>query len=260
MVDDSVLSVDLNADGGESFGRWAMGADEELAPFITSINVACGWHAGDAATMVRSIKLARRHDLGLGAHPGLPDLVGFGRRAMALSPLEAAQAVIYQTGALRGLADQHGVPLRHVKPHGSLYGMLIKDDAIADAVCDAVGEMDAGLSLFLEAGSCAERQRERGHRVVSEGFGDLEYSDEGHIIIDPDNQRRDPTWCADQVGRMLGGVLRSANGVEKPVKVESICLHSDRPGAVDNARAVVDRIREAGWTVRAVHAQEQEQP
>lgn len=258
MGDTPTRTIDLNADGGESFGRWHLGADEELAPLISSINVACGWHAGDPATMSRSVALAAKHGVGLGAHPGFPDLTGFGRRLMAFSPQEAAQAVLYQTGALRALADQQGVPLRHVKPHGSLYGLLMKDEAVADAVADAVSAFDRDLFLVLEAGPCAERQRDRGHRVAAEAFADLEYTDDGHIVIDPKNQRRDPQWCAEQVARILAGSVRSPRGIETPVRVDSICLHSDRPGAEDNAHAVVEQISRSGWIIRSLHDRDQE--
>jgi UPF0271 protein len=244
--------IDVNADAGESFGRWPLGADVELASLVSSINVACGWHAGDPATMTSSILLAKEHHLALGAHPGFPDLVGFGRRAMAFSPTEAAQAVVYQFGALRALADAHDVPVRHVKPHGSLYGLLSRDDAVADEVADTVAAVDPGLFLVFEAGHVAERQRRRGHRIVAEGFADLEYTDEGRFIIDPTNSRRDPGWCADQAAAILAGRVRSASGAESPISAESICLHSDRPGAAENAIAVTTRIREQGYTIGAV--------
>lgn len=206
--------------------------------------------------MARTISLAQEHGLALGSHPGFPDLVGFGRRLMAFSPTEAAQAVLYQTGALRALAEYAGVPLRHVKPHGSLYGLVLKDDAVADEVADAVGEYDPELTLVLEAGPCADRQRGRGHKVAAEAFADLEYSDDGHIIIDPKNQRRAPEWCAEQTERILRGTLLSVNGVEIPVQADTICLHSDRPGAEENARAVVARVEELGWAVRPLHDNE----
>lgn len=247
-------TIDINADAGESFGRWQLGADEELAPLISSINVACGWHAGDPATMTRSVALAKEHGIALGAHPGFPDLVGFGRRSIAFSPDEAAQSVLYQFGALRALADRQGVPVVHVKPHGSLYGLVSRDDDVADAVADAVAAVDPDLLIVLEAGPPAARQRERGHRVVAEGFADLDYTDEGRIIIDPHNRRRDPQWCADQTADILAGRVRSQSGVESALHAESICLHSDRPAAGDNARAVVERVRAEGWDVRAVFA------
>lgn len=256
MAGTTARFVDLNADGGESFGRWRLGADEELATLVSSFNIACGWHAGDPGTMARSVALAKEHDIALGAHPGFPDLTGFGRRTMAFTPQEAAQAVLYQAGALRALADQQGVPLRHVKPHGSLYGLLMKDDTVADAVADAVAAWDDALTLVLEAGHCAERQIDRGHRVAAEGFADLEYTDDGHIIIDPENRPRDPQWCAEQAESILSGTVRSADGVESAIRVDSICIHSDRPGAAANARAVVDRITSLGWTIRPLHDHE----
>lgn len=220
-------TIDINADAGESVGRWLLGADEELAPLVTSVNVACGWHAGDPATMTRSIALAARHDLALGAHPGFPDLVGFGRRSMAFSPAEAAQAVLYQYGALRALADAQGVPVVHVKPHGSLYGLVSRDDDVADAVADAVAAVDPELLFVCEAGRTARRQRERGHRVVAEAFADLEYTDDGHIVIDPENRPRDPSWCADQTAEILGGHVVSPAGVRNEIQAESICLHGE---------------------------------
>lgn len=245
-------TIDINADAGESVGRWLLGADEELAPLVTSINVACGWHAGDPATMTRSVLLAKEHGLALGAHPGFPDLVGFGRRSMAFSPAEAAQAVLYQLGALRALADAQGVPVVHVKPHGSLYGLVSRDDAVADEVADAVAAVDPDLLLVCEAGAAARRQRDRGHHVVAEAFADLEYTDEGRIIIDPQNRPRDPSWCADQTADILDGRVRSTGGVDVPIEAESICLHGDRPGAVANARAVTERVRSLGYEIRAV--------
>jgi UPF0271 protein len=250
-VTDASRRVDINADAGESFGRWQLGADEELAPLISSINVACGWHAGDPAAMTRAVRLAREHGIALGAHPGFPDLVGFGRRMISFSPEEAAQAVLYQFGALRALADAQGVPVAHVKPHGSLYGLVSRDDEVADAVADAVGTAAPEVHLLLEAGPTAERQAERGHRVVAEGFADLEYTDEARIIIDPQNKRRDPQWCAQQTADILGGSVRSTSGRQVPLRAASICLHSDRPGAGDNARAVVERVRAEGYTVAA---------
>lgn len=244
-------TIDINADAGESVGRWLLGADEELAPLVSSINVACGWHAGDPATMTTSVALAKRHDLALGAHPGFPDLVGFGRRSMAFSPAEAAQAVLYQYGALRALAEAQGVPVVHVKPHGSLYGLVSRDDAVADAVTDAVAAVDPDLLFVCEAGPTARRQRERGHRVVAEAFADLEYTDEGRFVIDPQNRPRDPLWCADQTAEILGGHVVSPAGVRVDIEAESICLHGDRPGAVANARAVTARVRELGYDIRA---------
>ncbi len=247
-------TIDINADAGESFGRWQLGADEDLAPLVSSVNVACGWHAGDPGTMVRSVALAKEHGLALGAHPGFPDLVGFGRRMMTFTPEQAAHAVLYQFGALRAIADAQGVPVVHVKPHGSLYGLFSHDDDVADAVSDALATVDPALLLVCEAGHAADRQRERGHRVVAEAFADLDYTDDGHIVVDPESRRRDPGWCAGQAGDILAGRVHSVSGVELAISAESICLHGDRPGAVENARAVAERVRSAGFEIRAVGA------
>jgi len=244
--------IDINADFGESFGRWQLGADEELASYVSSVNVACGWHAGDPGTMTRAVLLAKEHGLALGAHPGFPDLAGFGRRMIAFAPDEAAQAVLYQYGALRAIAERQGVRVAHVKPHGSLYGLVSRDDAVADEVADSVAAADPHLLLVCEAGPTAERQRSRGHRVVAEAFADLEYTDEGRFVIDPENQRRDPEWCAEQTAGVLAGHVTSPDGSTTAVAAETVCLHGDRPGAVENARAVVARVRAEGYRIHAV--------
>jgi UPF0271 protein len=142
----------------------------------------------------------------------------------------------------------------HVKPHGSLYGLISKDDSVADAVADAVASVDPGLLFVCEAGHASERQRRRGHRVVSEAFADLEYTDDGHIIIDPENRRRDPQWCADQTADILAGRVHSSAGVQSTISADSICLHGDRPGAGDNARAVTARVRSEGYEIRAIES------
>ncbi|MBE9375449.1 LamB/YcsF family protein [Saccharopolyspora sp. HNM0983] len=238
--------VDLNADAGESFGRWQLGDDERLIPLVTSVNVACGWHAGDPATMRRSVQLAADGDTAVGAHPGFPDLAGFGRRALAMSPREAADACLYQFGALRAVADSLGVPVRHVKPHGALYGLTLRDPDAAEAVADAVQSADPEVRVVLLAGPTADRVAERGYRVVREAFADLDYDDNGHIIIEPNPQAKDPEVCADQVMSVLRGSVTSVNGTAVPVDADTICLHGDRPNAVEVAKAILDRFATEG--------------
>lgn len=238
--------VDLNADAGESFGRWQLGDDERLIPLVTSVNVACGWHAGDPATMRRSVQLAADGDTALGAHPGFPDLAGFGRRALAMTPREAADACLYQFGALRAVADSLGVPVRHVKPHGALYGLTLRDPAAAEAVADAVQSADPEVRVVLLSGSVADHVAERGYRVVREGFADLDYDDNGHIIIEPNPGAKDPQTCADQVMSILSGSVKSVNGTSVPVDADTICLHGDRPNAVEVAKATLDRLTTEG--------------
>jgi UPF0271 protein len=241
--------VDFNADAGESFGRWRLGADAALIPHMSSVNVACGWHAGDPMTMRRSIRYAKESGVALGAHPGLPDLTGFGRRAMALSPEEAATACLYQLGALRALAAADGVDVRHVKPHGALYGMTLRDPACTEAITNAILSVDPALILVLLAGPTAEQGRKLGARVAREAFADLDYNDDGHIIIEPDPQAKDPGRCAQQAIDVLGGAVTSVSGKRIDVDADTICIHGDRPNAVDIAAAIRSRFAAEGVRV-----------
>lgn len=244
--------IDLNADAGESFGRWRLGDDERLLPLVSSVNVACGWHAGDPATMRRSVELARANGTALGAHPGLPDLTGFGRRSLALSPADAADACLYQYGALRGFADSLGVPVTHVKPHGALYGLTLREPAVADAVAEAVRSVDPDLIVVLLAGSTAERSADNGIRVAREAFADLEYDDNGHIIIEPEPLAKDPQACADRVFDILNGHVTAVSGRRVEVDADTVCLHGDRPNAVEIATVIRERLTSAGVTVAPI--------
>lgn len=241
--------IDLNADAGESFGRWQLGNDEELLPRVTSVNVACGWHAGDPATMRHSVDLARANGTALGAHPGFPDLAGFGRRALAMSPREAANACLYQYGALSAFAAAFGVGITHVKPHGAFYGLTLRDPETAGAVAEAVAEIDSKIIMVLLAGETADRVAARGITVAREAFADLEYEDNGHMIIEPEPQAKDPQACADRASAILRGEVTSVNGTRIPVDADTICLHGDRPNAVEVAGAIRRRFDEEGVTV-----------
>ena len=239
--------IDFNADAGESFGRWRLGADAALIPHMSSVNVACGWHAGDPMTMRRSIRHAKENGVALGAHPGLPDLAGFGRRAMALSPEEAATTCLYQLGALRALASAEDVDVVHVKPHGALYGMTLRDPACTEAIASAVMAVDPALILVLLAGPTADQARQLGARVAREAFADLDYDDNGHIIIEPDPQAKDPGRCAQQAIDVLNGAVTSTSGKRIDVDADTICIHGDRPNAVEIAKAI--RVRFAAEKV-----------
>ncbi|MEU3273919.1 5-oxoprolinase subunit PxpA [Saccharomonospora sp. NPDC006951] len=241
--------IDLNADAGESFGRWRLGNDEALLPLVSSVNVACGWHAGDPATMRASTRLAAGNGTALGAHPGLPDLAGFGRRALALSPSEAADACLYQYGALRGFADAIGTEITHVKPHGAFYGLTMRDPAVADAVADAVASVSPELITVLLAGRTADRVAARGLRVAREAFADLEYDEEGNIIIEPDPLPKDPQACADKAFGIVEGRVASTSGTWLDVDADTICVHGDRPNAVEIATAIRERFAEEGVRV-----------
>lgn len=235
--------IDLNADAGESFGRWKLGDDAALLPQVSSVNVACGWHAGDPATMRRSVELATSNDVAIGAHPGFPDLAGFGRRSMALSPTEAADACLYQYGALRSFAEAAGAHLAHVKPHGALYGLTLRDPEVATAIAESVAGIDPDVLLVLLAGPTAERVLSSGYRVAREAFADLDYDDNGHIIIEPNPEAKDPDSCAQQAIDVLDGGVTSINGKALEVDADTVCLHGDRPNAPEIARAIRARFR-----------------
>jgi 5-oxoprolinase (ATP-hydrolysing) subunit A len=242
--------IDFNADAGESFGRWRLGADRQLMPFLTSVNVACGWHAGDPMTMRESVRLAKEHGVAVGAHPGLPDLVGFGRRALALDPAEATAACLYQVGALQALAAGDGVGVAHVKPHGALYGMTMRDDALARAIVEGVMGIDPSLIIVLLAGPTADLASSMGARVAREAFADLEYDDAGHIIIERDPQAKDPEASAQKAIDILNGTVRTTSGKNIEVDADTVCIHGDRPNAVDIAVAIRARFAREGVTVR----------
>lgn len=238
--------IDLNADAGESFGRWKLGDDPALLPQVSSVNVACGWHAGDPATMRRSVRLATSNGVALGAHPGLPDLAGFGRRAMALTAEEAGDACLYQYGALRGFAEAAGARLEHVKPHGAFYGLTLRDPEIAVAVAESVATVDPDVLLVLLAGPTAERVISHGYPVVREAFADLDYDDNGHIIIEPNPEAKNPDTCAQQAIDVLNGEVTSVNGTAIDVDADTICVHGDRPNAPEIARAIRARFDDHG--------------
>ncbi|WP_031465687.1 LamB/YcsF family protein [Sciscionella sediminilitoris] len=245
--------IDLNADAGESFGRWRLGDDAAVIPQVTSVNVACGWHAGDPATMRRSIELARDHGVALGAHPGLPDLAGFGRRAMTLAPGEAADACLYQYGALRGIADSLGTPVTHIKPHGAFYGLTIREPGVTDAISDAVQALPGDVLLVLLAGPTADRALARNPRIAREAFADLDYDDEGHIIIEPDPQPKDPQACARQMLDILRGEVTSVRGKTIPVDADTVCIHGDRPNAPEIARVIREQLAEHQVEIAPIH-------
>ena len=190
-------TIDLNADMGESFGRWVLGDDASLMPQLTSANIACGFHGGDAHQMRQTVSLALEHGVGIGAHVGLPDLIGFGRRRMAVRPDELYDYVLYQAGAMKAFAEAGGGRLQHVKPHGILYSMIIEDAEIAAAAADATAALGDDV-IFLLAGANAEAASAKaGIRFVPEGYVDLDYDGEGRLVLERVKQVRDP----EEMGR-----------------------------------------------------------
>jgi UPF0271 protein len=246
--------MDLNSDLGESFGAWRMGDDAAMLDIVTSANVACGFHAGDPAGILDTLRAAAARGVVVGAHVGYPDLAGFGRRNMDPASRELVADVIYQIGALQGLAAAAGTRVRYVKPHGALYNTIAHDERQAADVITALLGIDPDLVLMGLAGSAIlEWARERGLRVVAEAFADRAYTPQGVLVSrrEPGAVLHDPDQVAD---RMLDwtrtGELTAIDGSRVRLRADSICVHGDSPGAVDMARAVRARLDAAGVTLR----------
>ena len=235
-----MTTIDLNSDLGESFGRWTLGSDAELMKAITSANVACGYHAGDPGVMRQTVKLAREAGVAVGAHPGLPDLAGFGRRNMAVTADEVEDMVLYQVGALAAIAAAEGVRLQHVKPHGALYNMAAKDRALADAIARAIRSLDVALVLFALPGTALEKAGlAAGLRVAREGFADRAYDVDGSLTprTRPGAVIHTPEEVIGRAVRMArDGVVRATNGSDIPMRVDTICTHGDTPASHELTR------------------------
>jgi UPF0271 protein len=248
--------VDLNCDLGESFGAFVIGADAELMSTISSANVACGFHAGDPAVMRRTVRMAREAGVAVGAHPGLPDLVGFGRREMRVTPHEVEDMVLYQVGALGAIASAEGVALRHVKAHGALYNMAARDRGLAEAIARAVRAVDPALILFGLAGSEMLRAASAaGLPTAAEGFADRTYEPDGSLT--PRAQAhallQDQGSVVRRAVRMAGeDSVVATDGAEIVVRVDTICIHGDTPGAPELARAVRAGLERAGIAIAPV--------
>ena len=254
----STLSVDLNCDMGESFGAWTLGQDEAILPFVTSANIACGFHAGDPAVMKRTVRAALRHGVALGAHPGLPDLMGFGRREMAISPEEAFGMTVYQLGALQAVARAEGADLHHLKPHGALYNMAATNAALAEAIAEAVYKVQPELILYGLAGSELTKAGEKlDLKTAHEVFADRTYQPDGTLTPrrQPDALITDADAALAQVLRLVReGKVRSQQGTDVAIRADTICLHGDGAHALEFARRLHHELQAAGVALRAVHS------
>lgn len=232
----------INCDMGEGFGLYRIGDDAGLMPLIDVANVACGFHASDFNHMRRTVQLAKQHGVKVGAHPSLPDLQGFGRREMKIGRDEMTNCLIYQIGALKGFLDAEGMVLNHIKPHGSLYGMSARMDDIAQAVADAADIFK--VPLFGMIGTLHETvYPARGHAFVAEFYADLDYNDDGGLIITREHAPTDPDHAAAiSVRAIREGKVASVGGRDVAVRADAICVHSDTPNAVAVARAVREAI------------------
>ena len=223
--------VDINCDLGESYGVYRLESDEAILPLITSANIACGFHAGDPATMRQTVERALQHQVAIGAHPGLPDLQGFGRRRMDITPREAHDMVVYQIGALNAFVRSCGGRMHHVKPHGALYNMAAEDAQLAEAIAEAIYKVQPDLYLYGLAGSALIREADRiGLRSVSEVFADRTYGVEGTLTprTHPGAIIQQTEHALAQVLRMVKeGIVVSTEGILVPIKAETICIHGD---------------------------------
>ena len=240
-----MFRVDLNSDLGESFGRYTLGMDDKIIPLITSANVACGYHASDPVVMEKTIALAKEAGIRVGAHPGFPDLMGFGRRNMNVSPAEAKAYTLYQLGALDGFCRAAGVKLQHVKPHGALYNMAAKDYKLSEAICEAIKSFDKDLIvLALSGGELAKAAKDMGLRTALEVFADRGYEEDGTLV----DRRKEGAMITDEqeaIDRVIRMVkekkVTAVTGRDIPIQADSVCVHGDGVKAL----AFVEKIRAA---------------
>ncbi len=254
------MRIDLNCDMGESFSNYKLGLDEEVIKFITSANIACGWHAGDPMVMDKTIRIALENGVGIGAHPSYPDMLGFGRRFIDCTEAELRNYVIYQIGALKGFCDANGTRLFHVKPHGSLYNTAVEDRKTATAIAKAVVAVDPELRYVAFAGAKGEMVRrigeELGLKVVYEAFPDRAYTPEGSLVSrrEPGAVIKDPEIVAERAIAMAEGKVRAVDGTEIELEAQTLCVHGDNPAAVDLVRSIRQRLEDAGITVMPMGA------
>ncbi len=251
-----MYKVDLNSDLGESFGNYKLGCDEEVTKFVSSVNVACGFHAGDPLVMAKTLELARINGAAVGAHPGYPDLQGFGRRKMDCTPAELKAYTLYQLGALDAFCRASGLKMQHVKPHGMMYNTIAVDELRAMAVAEAIAEFDSGLIFLALAGSRMITAAEKcGLRTASEVFADRAYmpdgtltprSMEGSVIRDRDEA------IARTVRMIKEGVVTAINGEDISIRAESVCVHGDNPKAVEFVRTIRERLEAEGIEIAPI--------
>lgn len=245
--------VDLNCDLGESFGNYTLGMDKDVLPLISSANIACGYHASDPVVMEETVRMAAECGVGIGAHPGFPDLMGFGRRNLAVSPAEAKAYVTYQLGALYGFCKSKGVSIQHVKPHGALYNMAGKDYSLAKAICEAVYEFDPEIILLGLTGSEMIRAaKDIGLACANEFFADRAYEEDGSLV----NRRKEGAMITDEdlaIERVVRVIkekkVTAITGKDISLDIDSICVHGDGVKALQFVKMIRERLKEEGVTI-----------
>jgi 5-oxoprolinase (ATP-hydrolysing) subunit A len=248
------MTIDLNADAGESFGAWQLGADAALFAFLSSVNVACGFHAGDPRTIQRTLELAAQHGLAVGAHPGFPDLIGFGRREMNLEIDQIYADVLYQIAALDGMARVHGLKLHHVKAHGALYNQAARDLGTAKAIAQAVKDFDSSLLFVgLPNSKLKTAAAELGLQFIPEAFPERGYVASGQLAPRSMNGSsiHDPAVAATRAVRMAKGSIETLEGNILEIQPQTLCIHGDNPNAVEIAMAVREALEQAGFQIQA---------
>ena len=246
--------IDLNSDLGESFGAWTMGMDEEVMNHISSSNIACGWHAGDPEVMLRTVRAAKARDVAVGAHPGYPDLLGFGRRNIACTPDEMCSYTLYQAGALAGICASEGVELQHIKPHGAMYNQAAKDPKLAAAIARAVKNLGSEIILVGLAGSAFEAAAaEQNVPFAAEAFADRGYMPDGSLVPrdKPGAFIHDPDEAAARMLKLVReGTIETPDGQTLKLKAHTICMHGDDPEAVKMAKIVKATLEKNGVSVK----------
>ncbi|MDY3919646.1 MAG: 5-oxoprolinase subunit PxpA [Candidatus Limivivens sp.] len=249
-----MYAIDLNCDLGESFGAYKIGMDEQVIPFISSANIACGFHASDPLVMEKTTALCVENDVKIGAHPGYPDLVGFGRRNLAVSPKELKAMMIYQIGALDAFCKAHHTVMQHVKPHGAMYNMAGKDLALASAICEAIYDVNPDLILMALSGSkMIEAAEKTGLKAAREVFADRAYEEDGSLVArtKPGAMITDETEAISRVvGMIKNQTVTAITGKEIPISADSVCVHGDGPKALEFVRKIRETFREEGIQVR----------
>ena len=248
--------IDLNCDMGESFGAYKMGTDEEILNYITSANIACGFHAGDPTTMRKTVTMALERNVGIGVHPGLPDLVGFGRRTMDISPQEAYDLIVYQIGAVYAFTKAEGGKLQHVKPHGALYNMAAKSPSLSEAIAEAIYKVDPELILFgLAGGELVKAGKKIGLRSASEVFSDRTYQEDGSLTSRREKNAliHDQEVAVNQVIRIVKeGKVKSLQGVDVSIQAHTVCIHGDGQNALQFAKYISTSLQNAGITIAKI--------
>ena len=249
-------SIDLNCDMGESFGAWKMGNDTALMDFVSSVNIACGFHAGDASVIRKTVETAIEKGVAVGAHPSFPDLQGFGRRAMSLSAQEVFDVVLYQTAAVKGICEALGGKLHHVKPHGALYNQAAKDKNLAGAIAESVKAIDKNLILYGLSGSLLISEAERiGLKTASEVFADRTYQSDGTLTPRslPNALISDTEKAVLQVLQMISEqTVTTTNGEKISIKAETVCIHGDGAHALEFAKIINAKLKEKGVIVEGM--------